>query len=45
MQKSKKPLKHFKARHPKSLKTVKLKYYSLKQAQYFNPTLIDWEVL
>jgi hypothetical protein len=41
--KPKKELKHYTAYSEKKGKRLDLYYYSLKQAQYFNKSLIDWE--
>ncbi len=38
-----KPLKHFIAGHPRTLKVLDLYFYSLKQAFKFNPGLTNWK--
>lgn len=39
-----KPLLHIKAYSAKADKFVDLQYFSIKQAKYFNPTLINFSV-
>ena len=36
---------HFTARHPKTLTTLDLYYYSMAQAKKFNPALVEWKNL
>jgi len=36
-------MKHFTARHPKTLLVLDLTYMSLKEAQKHNPGLIEWK--
>jgi len=40
----KKPLLNILAYHPKVEKFVNLQYFSIKQAKYFNPSLINFRI-
>ena len=35
---------HITAIHPNTLQTVDLFYYSIKQAKYYNPVLIEFQI-
>jgi len=37
----KQPLLKFTGRHPESLRVVDMEFYSLKQAKFYNPHLIE----